>query len=758
MAKKFSIFFLVLALLAGSFQRGFAGAGLSLSTPTPSQSGNPGQEVTYTVTIKDDSGVSDTYAISFGGTDFWDTESSVPMITVPAYGEETFTVTVEVPSSAMPGDLDALTVTTTSQTDSFVNATLDLTTTANTSHGVDLTPPTQSKSGNPSAQVDYLVSIENTGNVEETFNIALGTHSWVTSAPSTVKVNAYTKSSFTVSVTVAGDAANGDQDAVIVTASSGTVSSHTTLTTTANQVYGVSIIADSTAKAGDPASTASYDLTVTNTGNGTDSYTVSTNSPAWATLVDKISGFSLNKGGSTHVKVDVSVPADALGGAQDTAQITITSSGDPTKHQRVDLVTTANTVYGVQITTGDQNKPGDAGSAVIYTVTIKNTGNVRETYDIALTGSTWASSQVTVGPVDVGHTKNFEVTVNIPAGEAGATQDIATLTVTSQKNSSTSDSCTLTTTVNTRYGVSLTPQTDTKTDYPGVEVTYTLKVKNNSNVPDSYVLSKSGEAWTTTLPSSPIGPLAAGHETTIEVKVTIPGNLVAEGQDVVKVKVTSQMDGTVSSTATLTTHARFRTIYLPMLQKADPNLLYSDDFSNGDRGWAPFRSGGSSGVFGSEYSLSHTAANQFMAAVAPLSSSLISSKGFSIEMDAKLISGSDARVGFVFDWADSSNFYLLQIKPSTQEYMIYRSSGSYTTLKKGSSSLIKTGSGVNSIKVVRTSDKIELYLKDGSGAYQLVTSLANLRTTTGQVGVQFSVYSSVPAQAQYDNFIVKNLP
>jgi subtilisin family serine protease len=112
----------------------------------------------------------------------------------------------------------------------------------------------------------------------------------------------------------------------------GGVAVNATLTTTQNVsltpiVYGVSLIPPGAAMTTTPGSVLTYTLTVTNTGNFTDTFTVTVSGNAYAAAVPSPVG-PLADGASASLPVTVTVPTNAAEGASDTAVITVTSQGN----------------------------------------------------------------------------------------------------------------------------------------------------------------------------------------------------------------------------------------------------------------------------------------------------------------------------------------------------------------------------------------------------------------------------------------------
>ncbi len=88
---------------------------------------------------------------------------------------------------------------------------------------------------------------------------------------------------------------------------------------------------------------------------------------------------------------------------------------------------------------------------------------------------------------------------------------------------------------------------------PAETVTYQVTVTNDSNGPtDTFTVTLSGNAWTTTAPAT-VGPLSAGDSATVDVTVEIPSGAAPGDSDVAVLTATSQGDPGVSDSASLTT-------------------------------------------------------------------------------------------------------------------------------------------------------------------------------------------------------------
>lgn len=104
-------------------------------------------------------------------------------------------------------------------------------------------------------------------------------------------------------------------------------------------VYGVELSPDQ-AKDGLVGTDVSYTLTVTNSGNVADSFTLTVDG-IWAATVDPVTTQSLAPGESATLEVIVTVPDDAEAGDVDLTTVTATSVGDDSVSDTAQLTTTA---------------------------------------------------------------------------------------------------------------------------------------------------------------------------------------------------------------------------------------------------------------------------------------------------------------------------------------------------------------------------------------------------------------------------------
>ena len=93
--------------------------------------------------------------------------------------------------------------------------------------------------------------------------------------------------------------------------------------------------------------------------------------------------------------------------------------------------TTAANVYGATLAPSTAALAARPGSTVTYTLWLTNTGNITNTFDLALSGNTWptqlSTSHVTLA---AGAGTSLTVRVTLPLGAPNGAQDTAGVTAT----------------------------------------------------------------------------------------------------------------------------------------------------------------------------------------------------------------------------------------------------------------------------------------------------------------------------------------
>jgi uncharacterized membrane protein len=304
----------------------------------------PGSQVGYIISITNNGNTSDSFDVTASGV--WTTTPETLVVGPLTAGESAeLLVTVDVPLSALPGDMDMAEITLASQGNPVQTGTALITTTAVLLEGPVVSPYTSFAYGDPGQTVTHTLLVTNTADSSDTYDIQVNSAVWPTNAPATVgPLGPGETTSVEIGVSIPAGVPAEAGDYSLITFNSqlpGTMPASAVLATIANAVYGIEAEPVEASLAAEASGIPlTYTVTITNMGNTTDTYDLSVLSSSWGYTAPIAAG-PLAAGESMEVTIIVYVPFEAHGGDSNQLDVTLISQGDPLKQYSVELTSTA---------------------------------------------------------------------------------------------------------------------------------------------------------------------------------------------------------------------------------------------------------------------------------------------------------------------------------------------------------------------------------------------------------------------------------
>jgi len=427
-------------------------------------------------------------------------------IAVDAGETDSFLLNITAPrAGVMKDDSLRFNVTATSIHDEAVNDTASTIVRIITPYAVDMMPPRpESDNGTRGSTVTYEIDIINVGDNTDSFAIATAYDPWDwESAPSTTLISnvaQHEMRTFTVDVEISEDAEEDEYARIRVTATSQNAGYSYAIdaemwcntSVTNGRTYGITIETDDSERTVTPDNTVTYDVTVTNTGNEEDTFTLSVTEPpaGWDASLDQYEVI-LGGGAFTLLHLSVTAPAEAQEG--DWAAVTVEGYSQMRDHHRASLDTNTTIripVRAVDIAVDVYNLQDNPGVAVVYTLTVYNNGTDPDSYDLAITRkpAQWQAelNVATLADIPAGADDTATLTVTVPLWALDTDFAEVDVTATSQGNDSKSDMITTNTTVNTIRSFGAGVDEFQRTLFPGNSTLFTFTITNYGNGIESF--------------------------------------------------------------------------------------------------------------------------------------------------------------------------------------------------------------------------------------------------------------------------------
>ena len=441
------VFVMLMAVMPPSARSRPAASGIIIAPSSSSLSVDVSKSITHTFTVTN-TGADDVFTLTAVSDNLWPTQIKVAGVVTAQLAlsaSMSAPVDVVVTATVLPGGTAALpyardvaTFTVVARSSPSISATARLTTTRNT-YTVTIAPLAATQIAEPGTAVTYTLRVTNTGNITDTFDLT-----------QTSSLSVWPVSLFPLNV-LSLTATSGVSVSVVITIPMGTDGgitnyTHVTATSTADRAQwasailttrtpltaGVELTPVMAALSGNPGATLAYTLSLANTGNATDTFSLTVSS-AYATSLVSSTG-NLAKGVRVTITAAVTIPTNALADAVNVSVITATSQVSNSAFAKAVLTTTVKTVYSLTLAAPVYAKSGGLGTAVNYSAQIANTGNAADVFTLTVVGGNWTATISGTALVSLPAFSNTNVTVvvNIPPTADEYSSDVATLTATSR--------------------------------------------------------------------------------------------------------------------------------------------------------------------------------------------------------------------------------------------------------------------------------------------------------------------------------------
>ena len=526
--------------------------GVEVSISPEYQSAEPSNVLDYTVTVRNTGNVDDVYDLSWvdnegWGDNIWLDDSS---LSVEFGAENSTTLHVHIPEGTVGGTEDNITVTATSQSDNTVSDSDSCIANVPVVYRVEVSISPDEISAFHGENLTYTVTVTNTGTVNNTYDLTVvDNEDWGPTLDNILLSIPFTENrTTTLRVHIPENAIGCTRDNITVTATGTGVENSASCIAHVEIVRGVEVSISPDYQEGLPGETLEYEVTVTSTGNVDDTFDLTViDTMNWDPTVSENS-LRIPARGENTTTLSVTIPEKTF--AYKTDDITVTASGTGVENEN-NAIASVGVVRGVDVEISPSYKENLPGENLVYIVTVTNTGNVGDNYDLSVSQTkNWeVIFWFTFLNLPSYSSAQSELIVSIPENAIPGTQDNITVTAVSQTDNTVTDSdlCTAQAKIVREVEVSISP--NDRTGLGGENLTYTVTIANMGNVPDNYALENIDTmGWNLSL-SEDLLEIENGMSANVTLTVAIPDDAMGRTLDNTTVIATSHENENVWDSA-----------------------------------------------------------------------------------------------------------------------------------------------------------------------------------------------------------------
>ncbi|ETR72858.1 MAG: hypothetical protein OMM_07295, partial [Candidatus Magnetoglobus multicellularis str. Araruama] len=576
---------------------------------TENLEGTLGQKCRYECQLVNTGPNSDVYDLSITGEKKWiyditsQTHTTIDAITLSPSQRQKFYVNVIIPTSGVTnGDSDSITLVAVSQDNPTVIKEVEIRTTS-PFYDVSIIPPSTNPIVVNGQTTSFQVYIKNLGMHLDIFDASIiqaGNWSYDirnkadTGSLEPMTIRGGVTDYFLVKATVPYDLPIGTTDSVTVKVDSSlsTLSTDTLQITTQIPTFDMIITQLPEMATVVPGKTFDYQVQILNTCIIDDSYTLSTSGGNWTyTLRNQTNTADLttisvpgNMTASFILQVGLPEIESLSNGQKDRVYIDAISIGN-SRVSNAWPVTTASATYAFDVTTSDQNEVYP-GIPFLHQMHLTNTGQVSDTYQLAISSSKWPSvirnsedtSDIHLISAGPGETASFGIKVTAPESHLISNGESDTLTLYAVSLSRAEVQNTIQVVSQSRtYSLTIQALSNDVTLRAGQFYNYTLLFTNTGSADDTYNISTSGGKWNYALRNMTddanlsMISIPSGCTRTCILKTGMPLTGVDNGgSDTVSVSAVSQGRSTVTCDYDITTNSPFFVFTVSQISSVTP--------------------------------------------------------------------------------------------------------------------------------------------------------------------------------------------